>query len=95
MRRPEDVQPGQWGTAVILYKPVEKTEIDPDTGEESTKSFGFLKQYHLFNLDQVEGECLDHLRVTEFVVEHEFVDYEPADQAIAATGADIRYGASA
>ena len=92
MRRPEEVEPGQWGTAVILWKPVEKTEIDPDTGEESTKTFGFLKQYHLFNLDQVEGECLDRLRVTDTVVENEFVDYEPADQAIAATGADIRYG---
>jgi antirestriction protein ArdC len=44
-----------------------------------------------FNLDQVEGECLDHLRVTDAVVGHEFVDYEPADRAIAATGADIRY----
>ena len=92
MRRPEEVEPGHWGTAVILWRPVEKTEVDPDTGEESTKTFGFLKQYHLFNLDQVEGECLDRLRVTDTVVENEFVDFEPADQAIAATGADIRYG---
>ena len=37
MRRPEHVEPGHWGTAVILWKPVEKTEVDPDTGEESTK----------------------------------------------------------
>ena len=35
---------------------------------------------------------MDRLRVTDTVVENEFVDYEPADQAIAATGADIRYG---
>ena len=76
----------------MLWKPVEKTEIDPDTGEESTQKFGFLKQFHVFNLDQVEGECLDHLRVSDNVVEHEFIDYEPADRAINATGADIRYG---
>jgi antirestriction protein ArdC len=56
------------------------------------KSFGFLKQYHLFDLDQVEGDCLDRLRITDTVVENEFVDFEPADPAIAATGADIRYG---
>ncbi len=47
MRRPEEVEAGHWGTAVILWRPVEKTEVDPDTGEESTKTFGFLKQYHL------------------------------------------------
>ena len=94
MRRPENVEPGQWGTSIVLWKPVEKIETDPDTGEESTKKFGFLKQFHVFNLDQVEGERLDYLRVTNAVVEHGFVDYEPADRAIAATGADIRYGGS-
>jgi len=58
-----------------------------------TKSFGFLKQYHLFNLDQVEGECLDHLRVVETIVSNcDFVDFEPAEEAIKATGADIRFG---
>jgi antirestriction protein ArdC len=91
--RPTDVQPGCWGTAVIFWKPVEKVEIDPDTGKEKTRSFGFLKQYHLFNLDQVEGSALDHLRVTDtIVVKNDFIDFEPAEEAIAATGADIRYG---
>ena len=93
MHRPADVQPGQWGTAVIFWKPIEKIERDPDTGEEETRSFGFLKQYHLFNLDQVEGSDLDHLRVTTtIVVKNDFIDFEPAEQAITATGADIRFG---
>jgi antirestriction protein ArdC len=44
-------------------------------------------------LDQVEGECLDHLRVTEtIVVNHDFIDFQPAEEAIKATGADIRHG---
>ncbi len=90
--RPADVEPGEWGTPVIFWKPVEKTETDPDTGEEETRTFGFLKQYHLFNLDQVEGSALDHLRVTDTVVKHDFIDFEPAEEAIIATGADIRYG---
>jgi antirestriction protein ArdC len=91
-RRPADVEPGEWGAAIVFWKPVEKIEVDADTGEEETKRFGFLKQYHVFNADQVDGECLDHLRVTENVAEGEFVSYEPADLAIAATGADIRHG---
>jgi antirestriction protein ArdC len=91
-RRPANVEAGQWGTSIVLWKPVEKTEIDADTGEEETKKFGFLRQYHVFNLDQVAGECLDHLRVDGEVVENEFTNFEPADHAIAATGADIRYG---
>jgi antirestriction protein ArdC len=92
MHRPADVEPGCWGSAVIFWKPVEKTEINKDTGEEETRTFGFLKQYHLFNLDQVEGECLNRLRVTDTVVNHDFIDFQPAEEAIKATGADIRYG---
>ena len=92
MRRPANVSPGEWGTSIVFWKPVEKTETDADTGEETTTKFGFLRQYHVFNLDQVAGECLNHLRVTDEIVEGEFTNFEPADQAIAATGADIRYG---
>jgi antirestriction protein ArdC len=92
MRRPSYVDPGNWGTSIVLWKPVKKTEVDPDTGEETTRSFGFLKQYHVFNADQVDGECLDGLRVGEVVVDSEFANFGPADEAIAATGADIRYG---
>jgi antirestriction protein ArdC len=47
VRRPENIEPGQWGTSIVLWKPVEKTEIDSETGEESTKRFGFLKQFHV------------------------------------------------
>jgi antirestriction protein ArdC len=90
--RPADVEPGQWGTAVIFWKPIEKIEVDSDTGLEESRTFGFLKQYHLFNLDQVEGTCLDHLRVTDTVVNHDFIDFEPAEEAIKATKADIRFG---
>ena len=94
MRRPVSVEPGNWGTSIVFWKPVKKTETDEDSGEEKITTFGFLRQYHVFNLDQVAGERLDHLRVTDAVIENDFINFEPADHAIAVTGADIRYGGS-
>lgn len=91
MRRPENVPPGEWGTSIVFFKPIKKTEIDPDTGEEEEVRFGILKTYSVFNVDQVEGD-FDHLRVTDTVPNSTFIDYEPAETAIKATGADIRYG---
>ena len=43
-------------------------------------------------IDQVEGTHLDRFRVGGLSVNPDFIDYEPAEQAIAATGADIRWG---
>jgi antirestriction protein ArdC len=92
MRRPDHIAAGRWGTSIVFWRPVEKTEINRDTGEEETRTFGLLRQYCVFNLDQVSGTCLDDLRVKDDVVEKNFVNYQPADRAIAATKADIRHG---
>jgi antirestriction protein ArdC len=92
MKRPDNVPPGQWGTTVIFFKPITKTEIDKDTGEEEEIKFGVLKTYCVFNADQVEGEHLDRYRVGELTPESQFVDYEPAEDAIMATGANICFG---
>jgi antirestriction protein ArdC len=89
-RRPSDVPPGEWGTSIVFFKPITKTNTDPDTGEEEESRFGILRNYTVFNVDQVEGEHLDHLRVTDTT--DSFIDYEPAERAIKATHADIRYG---
>jgi antirestriction protein ArdC len=91
MRRPDHVPSGQWGTSIVFFKPINKTEIDPDTGEEEEVRFGILKNYTVFNVDQVEGD-LDHLRVSDTTQNSEFIDYEPAEEAIQATSADIRFG---
>jgi antirestriction protein ArdC len=90
--RPSDVPPGQWGTSIVFFKPVKKTEINKDTGEEEEVRFGFLRSYTVFNVDQVEGAHLDHLRVGDTPATSDFVDFEPAERAIMATGADIRFG---
>jgi antirestriction protein ArdC len=95
MRRPNDVPPGEWGTGIIFWSKVTKVEEDDD-GEEEEKDIFFLRQYTVFNVDQVEGSHLDHLRVGHSITNANPVDtYEEADRVIEATEADIRYGGNA
>ena len=93
MRRPENVKPGHWGQTIVFFTRITKTEVDPVTGQEEETSFPLLKTYCVFNVDQVEGP-FDHLRVKEelLAVNADFVDYDPAEETIKATAADIRFG---
>lgn len=86
--RPSDVPPGGWGTRVILYKPVTRTAVNED-GEPEVEEFLILRQFTVFNAEQ----CLDSERFLARPRTGPAVpDYEPAEQAIRATGADIRHG---
>jgi antirestriction protein ArdC len=92
VRRPNDVPPGEWGCGIIYYAPITKTITDPITGEETEEQYPLLKTYSVFSVDQVVGEHLDHLRARDDgPVNLDFVDFEPAELAIAATEADIHY----
>lgn len=91
-KRPTDVKAGQWGTPIVFWKPIQKTKKDAD-GNEKTNTFPLLRYYTVFNLDQVEGEAVDHLRASTTTDASPLsVDYSKAQQAVAATGADIRFG---
>lgn len=92
MQRPKRVPSGQWGTTVIFYKPCTKVELDQDTGEEEEIKFGVLKSYCVFNADQVEGENIGKYRIGEVTASPQFDDFEPAEEAITATGAEIHFG---
>lgn len=90
MRRPADVQ--DWGCSIIYYCPITKTVTDPTTGEETEEKYPLLRQYYVFSIDQVEGDHLDHLRAKDDgPVNTDFVDFEPAERAIAATEARIKF----
>jgi antirestriction protein ArdC len=89
--RPADVPPGKWGCQVIFFKPITKVEED-DNGEEREVAIPVLRSYTVFGIDQVEGAHLDRFRVGEISVNSGFIDYEPAERAVAAIGADIRFG---
>src|SRR5205085_2141201 len=38
-KRPANVPPGQWGCTVVFCKPVKKTVIDRDSGEEEESNY--------------------------------------------------------
>ncbi len=90
MARPSDVAPGAWGTTAILFKPIVKTETDKKTGEEKERSFPVLRTFTLFNADQVTGA--GRWQVQDGPINDGFLDFAPAEEAIEATGADIRHG---
>ncbi len=92
-KRPDHIQPGDWGCSIIYYAPIKRTKEDPTTGEEIEIEFAMLKQYTVFSAEQVDlPSHLRHLIDFESEVKNDFIDYEPAEIAIAATQADIRYG---
>jgi antirestriction protein ArdC len=90
MARPSHVPPGKFGTQICFWSPVTK-KVQNDEGIEEDDRFYVLRLYTVFNVDQVEG--LDHLRADKAETTDPIaIDYEPADHAIEATGATIRYG---
>lgn len=85
------VRRGEKGTTIILYKPVRKVTIN-DKGEEEVDSFPIMRAWTVFNVGQVSGDAVDKFRaVAPTSSEPRFVDYEPAEKVVAATGADVRY----
>lgn len=91
-KRPADVKPGQWGTNIVFWKPIQKTKTDAN-GKEKTDTFPLLRSYTVFCLDQVDGEAVDHLRCSNNSnVSPLTADFQSAQEAITATAADIRFG---
>jgi len=91
-KRPSDVPSGQWGAKVAFFKPVKKTVANPVTNEEEDERFFVLRTYTVFNADQVDGPTASKYQVNvEAASETPVIDYAPADQLIAATGADISH----
>jgi antirestriction protein ArdC len=88
-QRPRDVPPGRWGTKVIFFKPVTKLRRN-EAGEEEEATFPVLREYTVFNAEQVEGAGADPYRAGP-QANAPFAGYEPAEEVIRATGADIRH----
>ena len=85
------VRRGERGTTAILYKPVTKTRIN-DEGEEEVSSFPLLRSFYVFHESQIDGD-LDQFRDTKKPdTGTKFLDYGPAEEVFAATGADVRFG---
>ncbi|MBN9519361.1 DUF1738 domain-containing protein [bacterium] len=90
--RPASVPSGRWGCNVIFCKPVAKKSKDAEDCDERGSQYLVLRNFTVFSVDQVEGEAADRLRAETARDRAEFIDFAPAEHAIAATGADIRHG---
>jgi len=84
------VRRGEKGTRIIWWNVTTETTIDNQTGEEQEEKRYSCRDYVVFCLDQTGGEALNRFQVERPV--REFTDFEPAEDAIIATGADIRHG---
>ena len=81
---------GEWGTKIVFFKPITKVKKD-DNGKDKKDQYLVLREYTVFNLDQVEGAGLDSYRVRPGS-QSTPVDYRHVEEVIAATKADIRFG---
>lgn len=92
MARPSHVPPGKWGTQIVFWSPITK-KVENENGDLEDDRFFVLRLYTVFCVDQVSGDHLNHLRAGQpDTGEPLTIDYQPAEYAIAATGADIRFG---
>jgi len=86
-QRPTDVEAGHWGSRIIFYEKKTTTVTNQD-GDEEERTFPLLKEFVVFNAEQVDGAEAFHAEAD--VEASATPDFEPAEKVIAATGADIR-----
>jgi antirestriction protein ArdC len=92
-KRPADVEPGQWGCNVVLWKPFKKSVVDEETGQQEEQDFLMLRYFTVFNADQVEGPAAEKFQVYDEPANGTvFPDYEPVVDLVAATCARIMPG---
>jgi antirestriction protein ArdC len=84
------VKKGEHGSPVVYANTFKKTETS-DAGEEVEQDIPFLKQYTVFNAEQVEGLPQHFYQMAEPPKE-KIERIEHAERFFANTKADIRYG---
>lgn len=111
-KRPDQYKSGEWGTEVILLKPLQlkdeeeskakgkakgkgKSKAKKKDEEKKPRTLWMMRTFTVFNLEQVddpEGK-LKHLNPALDKPAYEsHPDYAKADEVVASTGAEIRYG---
>ena len=90
-KRPAGVEEGHWGCRVVFWKPLTKAVIGDDGDDEEDERFFVLRTFTLFNADQIDGAEAFQVREVDGQP-HAEPDFAPAEELMAATHADIRYG---
>ena len=84
------VRRGETGTKITYWNIQKKTDKDKTPDDDEAKKRFFLRQYTVFALDQCGGDDLDRFRTPTPV--GDFANFAPAEDAIAATCASIKFG---
>lgn len=90
-RRPDSVPAGRWATTAIYFNQIERKTTD-DEGQTKTERWPLMKVFSLFNLEQVDGAALDHLRPGRADAAEVVPDFAHAEEVLQATGAEVRFG---
>jgi antirestriction protein ArdC len=85
-----NVRKGAKGSLVVYANRVTRRETAED-GEDQAHDIYFMKEYHVFNVEQIEG-LPPHFYATAAPQLDPAQRIESADQFFASTGADIRHG---
>ena len=93
-RRPDHVEAGQWGCPLAVYIPITKKAEEPadDEDEDEEKTFWILKRFTVFNADQVNGRPMRNSSRPWNCLATVHPDYEPAEELILKSGAEIHFG---
>ena len=90
-KRPYNVEPGHWGTGIVFFKPIRKTVVDEAPARRKKNEFFMLA--NLYGVQRRSGyRCREDSKSPRNRHRQEQPDYAPAEELIAATGADIRHG---
>jgi antirestriction protein ArdC len=89
-KRPDYIPAGQYGIRCILFKPITKTTKNSD-GEEAESRYFLMREFTVFNAEQVAGPGIESY-LAKPRSSNGFVDYQPAENVIAATGAEVQHG---
>jgi antirestriction protein ArdC len=77
----------------VFWKPLTKTVTNDQTGDEDEERFFVLKTFTVFSGDQVEGDAAEPYQVHEDDGQPRAEpDFQPAEELMLASGADIRFG---
>ena len=83
-----NVRQGEKSTPVVFMKRIEKIETN-SAGEDEKRAIFFARQYHVFNVDQIDG-VPERYRVPAPANKVDAIKH--AECFVAATGADVRHG---
>ncbi len=85
------VRKGESGQLVVYASTLNRSETDPETGEETDTAIPFMKGYTVFNVEQVDGLPAPFYANAEPRLDP-VQRIEHAEQFFASTGAEIGYG---